>query len=286
MAKDPLQDVVRYYEQTRYDYRVAWDDSPFPAVHFGFYEPGADRHELALQNTNRVLAELAQIRPDDHVLDAGCGRGGTSLWLAKERRALVVGISPVPAQIEECRALARQLGLERRVRFEVADYRSTPFPYADFDAVLACESLCHAPDKDAFYREAFRLLKPGGRLVLAEYLRTRRPLRPPEERLLKSWLQRWAIPDLDTEEEHLHHARTAGFEGIQIRDVTDKVRVSLRNLHEKSLLWLPVGALLRMLGIRSRVQHGNQVAGIRQYQALRRGLWFYALLFMRKPERP
>ncbi len=286
MAKNPLQDVVRYYEQTRFDYRVAWDDSPYPAVHFGYYEPGADRHELALQNTNRVLAELARIRPGERVLDAGCGRGGTALWLAEERRARVVGISPVPAQIEECRQRAGEKGFGEELRFEVGDYRCTGFPDASFDVVLACESLCHAPDKDAFYREAYRLLKPGGRLVLAEYLRRGRPLSLKDERLLHAWLRRWSIPDLDTEEEHRRHAGVAGFEEVHIRDVTDRVRVSLRNLHEKSLLWLPVGALLRVLGIRSRVQHGNQVGGIRQYQALRRGLWFYAHLSMRKPEQP
>jgi len=97
-------------------------------------------------------------------------------------------------------AAARKLG--DRVAFEQADYTRTPFPAASFDVVWALESLCHAPDKAAFYREAARLLRPGGRLVIAEYVRAARPLSTQREGLLHQWLDGWAIPDLDTRAEH------------------------------------------------------------------------------------
>ena len=102
-------------------------------------------------------------------------------------------------------------------------------PFADgrFDVVWACESVCHAERKLDFYREAYRVLKPGGRLVMAEYIRTDRPASKLEEALLADWLRPWAIPDLDTADEHRAHLLAAGFSAAALQDVTPQVRVSL-----------------------------------------------------------
>ena len=277
-----FSELIEYYEHTRFDYHIAWTGREDLAVHFGFYDQNADKHADALQNTNRVLAELAEVQPGERVLDAGCGKGGSSLWLARHRQAEAVGISPVPSQIAEARQHARVAGLEGKVSFLQADYCHTPFEDERFDVVWACESLCHAPDKAAFYREAYRLLRPGGRLVIAEYTRNRRPLPEKGEALLLSWLNRWAIPDINTAEEHRTQAEQAGFQEVQIRDYTPYAWVSLKNLHKIARRWLWANYLLYGLGIRSRAQHRNIIGGIRQFQALRRGWWFYATITARK----
>jgi tocopherol O-methyltransferase len=277
-----FSELIEYYERTRFDYNIAWTGREDLAVHFGFYDQNADKHADALQNTNRVLAELAEVQPGERVLDAGCGKGGSSLWLARHRQAEAVGISPVPSQIAEARQHAQAAGLERQVSFLQADYCDTPFEDESFDVVWACESLCHAPEKDAFYREAYRLLRPGGRLVIAEYTRLRRPLPEKGETLLLSWLNRWAIPDISTAEEHHTQAEQAGFQAVQIRDYTPYAWVSLKNLHKISRRWLWANYLLYGLGIRSRAQHHNIIGSIRQFQALRQGWWFYAVITARK----
>ena len=123
----------------------------------------------------------------------------------------MVGITPVASQVARARRYAALRGLSERAAFEQADYTGTPFPDASFDVVWALESLCHAVEKAAFYQEAARLLRPGGRLVVAEYIRAERPLRAPGERLLHEWLDGWAIGDLDTRDEHERHAAAAGF---------------------------------------------------------------------------
>ncbi len=172
----PFKAIIDYYDKTRFDYNVAWDSSEYPAVHFGFYDENADKHTDALQNTNQVLATLAQVKAGDRVLDAGCGRGGSCFWLAKNRKAKTVGITPVQSQIDECRQSAEEKGLQEQCKFELADFCNTPFEGEQFDVIWACESLCHAEKKADFYREAYRLLRPGGRIVIAEYMRRHRPL--------------------------------------------------------------------------------------------------------------
>ncbi len=280
---DPLSKVIAYYEATREDYEKAWFDPSNYAVHFGFYDERARRHAQALNNTNRVMAEAAGITAADRILDAGCGRGGSCFWLAANCRAHATGISPVPGQIRDCRDTAARLELTERTTFLEADYTATPFPDRSFTVVWACESVCHAPEKSAFYREAFRLLQPGGRLIIAEYLRSGRPLNARGERQLARWLENWAIPDLDTPTEHLHHLQEAGFVQSQFRNVTPQVRVSLRNLSKKSAQWRAYSKLLVLLDLRSRLQHGNLLGGIYQYRALRSGCWTYQLITAHKP---
>ena len=81
----------------------------------------------------------------------------------------MVGVNVVEDHVERARRYARERHLGAQVRFEVADYARTGLPPSSFDVVWAQESACHAPDKSALAAEAFRVLRPGGRLVMAEY---------------------------------------------------------------------------------------------------------------------
>lgn len=281
---DPLTAaIVGYYDETWFDYRVLWLNPDNLAVHFGYTDDSARGHTDALKNMNRVLAERVRIQPGERVLDAGCGVGGSSLWLAKERDVDVVGITLAAKQVAMARGHAARRGLADRVRFEQADFTATPFPDASFDIVWAVESLCHAPRKAAFYREAARLLRPGGRVVVADFVRVARPVDQTGERLLHEWLEGWAVPDIDTPGEHLGHLAEAGFADAQLDDVTVHTRPSLRRLYRMAYWTYPLAAFGRITGIRSTVQHGNVIASIRQYQALRHGAWFYSILSATKP---
>lgn len=270
--------IVGYYDETWIDYRVLWLNKDNLAVHFGYTDGSTRSHTDALKNMNRVLADRVSIQPGERVLDAGCGVGGSSLWLAAERNAEVVGITLAARQVVMARSNAARRGLTDRVRFEVADFTATPFPEASFDVVWAVESLCHAPQKAAFYQEAARLLRPGGRVVVADFVRAARPLDLTGERLLHEWLVGWAVPDIDTAVEHLEHLAAAGFTEPRLDDVTVHTHPSLRRLYRMAYWTYPLAVLGHNKGIRSDVQHGNVIASIRQYQALRHGAWFYGIL--------
>jgi tocopherol O-methyltransferase len=227
-----------------------------------------------------------QVKAGERVLDAGCGVGGSSLWLAKERGAEVVGITLAARQVQKARSYAARRGLTHRVQFKVADFTATPFSDATFDVVWAVESLCHAANKAAFYQEAARVLRPGGRVVVADFVRSGRPLDPTGERLLHEWLTGWAVPDIDTPGEHAAHLAAAGFVDTRLDDVTVHTRPSLRRLYRMAYWTYPLALYGYVKGVRSAVQHGNVIASIRQYQALRHGAWFYSILSATKPAVP
>lgn len=281
-SPNALEEIIRYYDHTQFDYQVAWLNDDNLAVHFGFYDRHTCKHAEALLNTNRVMANKAKIGNGDRVLDAGCGQGGSSFWLAENHEITTFGVSPVGTQIEKARCIAQQRQLEQRCQFSEADYCQVPQKDATFDAVWACESLCHASDKSAFYQEAARLLRPGGRLVVAEYVRYGRPLNEQRERLLHDWLHRWAIPDIDSTQEHRRHLQAAGFTGITIEDYTPYAFISLKNLYELARRWLWADAILYGLGVRKRAQHNNIVGSARQFEALKADAWYYALITAQK----
>src|SRR5262249_51577782 len=135
-----------------------------------------------LLNTNRVLADVARIGPDARVLDAGCGVGGSAVWLARHTGARVLGLTLSPRQARHARAFARHHDVARQVEIGVRDYLHTHLPDRSFDVVWALESSCYAADKRAFLREAFRLLAPGGRLVLGDGFLLRAPRTARERR--------------------------------------------------------------------------------------------------------
>lgn len=281
MTRPNFDAIIAYYDETRWDYSQLWFKRNRREIHFGYYDEHAKNHHDALANLNRVMADLVDIGPQDRVLDAGCGQGGSAAWLAEQRGSRVVGITPVASQVRLAQAFLQKRGVSDQVGIELGDYTATTFPDASFDVVWACESLCHAPDKLLFYHEAFRILRPGGRLVIAEYIRASD--QPTALQRLRDWLNGWAIPALDSRAEHLYHARCAGFDAIALQDVTANVAPSLRTLYLLANILRPVEYSLRYLRVRRRYQHGNIVGSLNLYRALQHGDWFYGLLNARKP---
>ncbi|TXB69412.1 methyltransferase domain-containing protein [Phaeodactylibacter luteus] len=282
-TRPALQEVIAYYDKTQFDYKIAWLNEENLAVHFGFYDREHTHHDAALLNTNKIMASKAGVAAGMRVLDAGCGQGGSSFWLARHAGAKTMGISPVGSQISKAHAVAQRRGLSDACAFVVGDFCSVPAADESFDVVWACESLCHAADKALFYQEAARLLKPGGRLVIAEYTRRQRPFHlEAQEKLLMDWLNRWAIPDISTVAEHTAYAEAAGLQNLAAEDFTRYAFISLKNLYKISLRWSWANSLLRLLRIRSAEQYNNLRGSIKQFEALQQDLWQYSLITAQK----
>lgn len=274
--------IVSYYDNTRLDYRFLWFRKNNRSVHFGFYDHEVESHGDALVKLNKVMASKAGIVDGEKILDAGCGQGGSSIWMAENFDVQVSGITLVPHQVKIANKEAEKLKLNNRVKFYEADYTKTHFEDESFSVIWACESMCHAEHKEDFYREAYRLLKPGGRLISAEYIRTDRPLSGNNEKLLHDWLNGWSIKDIDTYSEHRSNAEKSGFSDFEIEDITRFTKPSLAHLHSMaSKLWR-FGIFLKSIGLRNKVNHGNHFASIKQYEALENSLWYYGLISLKK----
>ena len=274
--------IVSYYDNTRLDYRILWFGKKNRSVHFGYYDHEVKSHGEALLNLNKVLAQKSGVKDGDIILDAGCGHGGSSVWLAENYNVQVTGITLVPHQVIKARNAARKRALDHRISFSEQDYSNTNFKDESFTLIWACESMCHAKDKLDFYREAYRLLKPGGRLICADYFRTQRPLNKEGEKLLHDWLDGWSIKDIDAFSEHKTNAEQCGFVEFNLENITEYTRPSLRHLHSMaSKLWR-FGQLLKGIGLRNNINHGNHFGSIKQFEALENHLWYYGLLSLKK----
>ena len=121
-------------------------------------------YEMCKDDYPPMLAELER-DPFNDVLDVGCGTGPVIARLhEKYPEKHYVGLDLTPAMIEV--ALAKNLS---NAEFVVGDAENLPFEDASFDAVLCSNSFHHYPNPEAFLREAHRVLRPGGKLVLRDY---------------------------------------------------------------------------------------------------------------------
>ncbi len=269
-------DIVAYYEQCEIDYRMVWDLGTSLAMHYGHWDEKTRTLRQALRRQNELLAETARLTAADQVLDAGCGVGGSAIFLTDRLGCRVTGVTLSVRQAAAARRNAARRGLGALARFAVMDYSATAFRPATFDVVWALESVCYAADKRAFVREAHRLLRPGGRLVLADGFAARERYTGSERATMAGWLHNWAVRGLDTVERFAGHLDAEGFRTLVVRDVTANVMPSSRRLYLRSLC-LPLGRVAEYLGMRSRIQTGNILGCQHQYAAFRQGLGRYAL---------
>lgn len=128
-----------------------------------WYETGLGR--LCLEMESTAIFGLAGIKPGETALDLGCGTGVFSLEAA-HRGARTVGIDSSPAMLAIAASKTRDTNLP--VSFLRADAKSLPFPSESLDLVLAVTALCFSSRPDLVLQEAFRVLRPDGRLVLGE----------------------------------------------------------------------------------------------------------------------
>jgi len=119
-----------------------------------------------LQIVGESLAEAADVRAGERVLDVAAGNGNATLAAAR-RFADVTSTDYVPALLDKGRKRARAEDLS--VRFQVADAEALPFDDESFDVVLSTFGVMFAPDQKRAVREVLRVLRPGGRVGLANW---------------------------------------------------------------------------------------------------------------------
>jgi len=228
---------------------------------------------------NRQLASIAKISPNDTVLDAGCGVGGSAFWLAENLGAKVVGVNINQMQTEIARKQAVKKKIDKSVNFFVKDFMDTNFPDNSFDVVWGIESICYAESKRDFLAEAKRLMKNNGRIIIADGFLRKRHLSEEEEGDLHKWLEGWAVPHLVGVNDFRGYLEKLGFNNIEFRDITENVWPSSRKIFRTSCFAYPAGELLQTIGLRSKVQTNASLASRYQYLTLKRKLWVYGIFY-------
>ena len=272
------QRIIQYYKETEDAYKDSWDLNNSLSIHYGYWDSVVRTFPQSLRRMNEVMMITAMVSGSDHVLDAGCGVGGGAIFLTSKLGCRVTGISLSESQVEKARGFANKTGVGALVDFKVMNYSETDFPDENFEVVWACESICYAYDKGKFIREAFRLLKPGGRLVVADGFVSQ--FDNNEDPVIRQWLGGWQVNYLETPERFQRFMNEAGFEKISYRDISKETAHSSRRLYR--FYWLANLYLLwRKISFSkppTEMQKKNIRACKYQYKGMKKGLWQYGLV--------
>ena len=116
----------------------------------------------------KELIKLSGFTPDMHILDVGCGVGGSTRRLSYETGCRVTGIDLSDQYIDAAERLTRLLTMQERVKFHAASALALPFDDETFDGAWSIQMNMNVEDKLSWLQELYRVLKPGGRAVLYE----------------------------------------------------------------------------------------------------------------------
>ena len=270
--------TVTYYKDTENAYKDSWDLNNSLAIHYGYWDTEVQSFPQSLLRMNEVMMEAAGIKSTDKVLDAGCGVGGSSIFMATALGCRVTGITLSERQVEQAVAIAKKKEMEALVDFKVMNYCATDFADASFDVVWGCESICYADNKEQFIREAYRLLKPGGRLVVADGFVT--DFKNNDHSIIRQWLDGWQVNYLESSERFITFMQQTGFNKITYRNISKEASHSARRLYQfyflasLYLVWKKVNFSKPA----TEMQKKNIQACKYQYKGLKKGLWQYGLI--------
>lgn len=192
-------------------------------LNLGYWET-ARIYPEACQAMARTLAEAAQLGPEDIVVDCGFGFGDQDMFWAEQygvRRILGLNVTPLHVQVAQERVKA--VGLGERIELMEGSATAMPFEAESATKVLALESAFHFDTREDFFREAFRVLRPGGRIATADCM----PMPGETPAGLANWLgqRRWGLPraNLYDRNEYLVRLEKAGFVNATARSIRNHV---------------------------------------------------------------
>jgi SAM-dependent methyltransferase len=231
------QRIIDYYAATtETSYIPNWGGDAL-GFHFGLADEGTSSLSESVANTNAYLADRARVSAGSRVLDAGCGVGGSAIWLARERGAKVMGVSLVERQIELARGFARERAVGALVEFEVRDMAATGFAEGSFDVVWNLESLCHITDLEGYLGHVWELLEGGGRFACIDVCSGPNG----DADVSRTVCDGWALAALRSTAQIASALESRGFRDIEVVDLTPRALLSARALESmasRSLLEL------------------------------------------------
>jgi tocopherol O-methyltransferase len=222
MSSTLYQQIQQFYDSSSGLWEQIWGEH----MHHGYYGRAGtykiDRRQAQIDIIEELL-DWAKVQSAENIIDIGCGIGGATLYLAQKFNANATGITLSPIQASRARERAREMNLEDKAHFEVADALNIPFKDNNFDLVWSLESGEHMPDKTKFVQECYRVLKPGGTLILATWCH--RPtnslageLTADEKRHLEEIYRVYCLPYTISLPEYEAIALSCGFKNLRSDD--------------------------------------------------------------------
>ncbi len=235
--------VADHYDDLDPIYRGLWGLH----VHHGYWQSGRESPDEAVEALSDLVGDQLGFAAGDRLVDIGCGYGGTARRFAA-RGAEVTGLSLSQEQIAHAPPAAN-------VALRCEDWLANTLPPESFDGAYAIESSEHMTDKPGFFREARRVLRPDGRLVVCAWLASDQPTPWQIRHLLEPICREGRLPSMLTADEYRDLARAAGFRCEVYRDLSPAVARTWSICFRRFLraMLLDPAMRRRILGARNRI---------------------------------
>lgn len=219
--------MVDFYNEATEDYEFWSKDYN---MHFGYYIPFKTcvfkRDAMLNEMNNQVLNRLDITKRKAFLIDLGCGMGGSMRYALKKNKNLsAIGVTLSNFQVKKGNELLKDLN----GTILKEDYNHTSFASNTFDSAMAIESFCHSGHSDQSVKEAFRILKPKGKLVIADAF-----LKKDETQLCygsrlayQKLCNHWSLERLETIDNMVQKLKKQGFSDIHIEDASFRVAPSV-----------------------------------------------------------
>ena len=228
------EQIISYYEGAGPDY-YAWSKNY--NMHFGYFEKGMNPLllEPMLEKLNwKVMQRMEIQHSDSSIADFGCGLGASLRYCAKRfPRAKLTGVTIVPWQVKEGNSLCSAAGLADRIKIIESDYAHTPIASNTLDAVFAIESSCYANGdaKADLLREIRRVLKPGGKFVIADgFLKHGKPLKGFLQIAYDKLCHSWALTELGNIKQVERYLNILQFNEVNIEEISLRMAPSVAHV--------------------------------------------------------
>jgi tocopherol O-methyltransferase len=199
--------IINHYDRVSPYYQALWGQH----IHHGYWIRGDESKEKAQIQLIEHLAQTAGIKPGCRILDAGCGLGGSSIYLGRNYGAEVTGITISPVQVD----LARKMAASEHVdaTFLLMNAETMEFDQS-FDVVWSVESVSHYQDVPGFFSSAARYLNPGGIIAMTDWFK-RENLKEGEQLEFISPIEKSMLVKLHTMKEYEESMQRSGLQIIK-----------------------------------------------------------------------
>lgn len=238
------QDVIDYYTQSDYGYRVF--HSTEGSIHMALNFDGEFDKEGYYGQAKIVQEQIDEIHPS-RVLELASGKGFNTIYLASRNKHIkFVGIDITATHVAIAKNKAHNIP---NLEFQIGDFQNLGFPEETFDLIFVVESICHAMDMARALSEAYRVLKPSGRLIVFDGFRKTGFSKSDKDLQLAARMvevsmavkQAWMIDDW------LKIAQDVGFYTVKVDDISQAIMPNLRKFQHLARGYFKFPALSNVL---------------------------------------
>jgi len=275
--KEHFSRLNNYYNKSRHGYSIILRG----AKHFGYHPNGISipEKQASILMQDKVAEKLNLIN-GMKILDAGCGRGVTTIYFSKKYNCFVEGIDMVKFELDIARESAIKNEVSKQTKFSYMNYQNMSFQTNYFDAIFTLETLSHASNLNKALKEIYRVLKPGGKIAFFEYTMAQESKIPDyQETIVKKVAHASAMDSLHKFRHDNFHKKlnSIGFINIKTENITENMVPTLKYFYNLSKIPYFIVKITK-----THERYPNVTAAVEFYKMEKQGLFRYNIFTANK----